>query len=739
MNVLQTLLRAGLALMLLTGAMSPARADEVLEPEKAFVFSARALDRQTLEVRYRIVDGYYLYKDKFRFEIEGGTPGIGPLVLPPGKIKEDEFFGRVETYRGDLVLKVPLQEAAAGTRSIVLKSTVQGCADVGICYPPLTQSARLTLPGDTGPSLFGGLLGPAGDEALLPPEKAFRVDVQARDAQSLVVDIRMAPDHYLYRDRLQFSIKESGTRIPAIQWPAAENKQDPALGRMAIYRGSVRLIVPLQHEGPPRQNITLLVGLQGCNEKRGVCFPPETRSFNLVLPPPGSAAITPPIPAAAIPDSVAPTEDGAVLQLLQGSSFWWAVASFFGFGLVLALTPCVFPMIPILSGIIVGQGRSLTKTRGLLLSLAYVQGMALTYAIAGVIAGLSGALLANSLQNPWVLGGFAAVFVVLALSMFGYFELQVPSFLQSRLTESSNRLKGGRFLAVFVMGALSALIVGPCVAPALAGALIYISQSRDVVLGGVALYALALGMGLPLLLVGVSAGALLPRAGGWMKAVKQGFGVLLLGVAIWMVSPFLPALLHMLAWAALLIVVSIYLHALDPLPANASGALKFWKGVGIIALLCGAALLFGALSGNRDILQPLTGIRSSTAAPVAPSASAPLKFEKVRNIAELESRIKQSAGKFVMLDFYADWCVSCKEFERFTLGDPRVQQRLADVVLLKADVTANTPDDQQLLKKFGLFGPPGIIFYDPQGQEKLKLVGELAPGPFLQRLEAILR
>ncbi|HZX30124.1 MAG TPA: protein-disulfide reductase DsbD, partial [Rhodocyclaceae bacterium] len=335
-----------------------------------------------------------------------------------------------------------------------------------------------------------------------------------------------------------------------------------------------------------------------------------------------------------------------------------------------------------------------------------------TYAAAGVAAGLTGTLVSTALQNPWILGSFALVFVVLSLSMFGFYELQLPTALQSKLSEEAGHLQGGRGIGVFLMGALSALIVGPCVAAPLAGALLYIGQTRDALLGGAALFVMAIGMGVPLIAVGLSAGTLLPRAGAWMEAVKKAFGVLLLGTAVWLVSPVLPAPVPMLAWAVLLIIPAIYLHALDPLPANAKSWQRFWKGVGIVMLLTGAALLIGALAGGRDPLQPLAGLRGQAVAAEAKK----LSFERVKSVAELDSRLK-SAGKPVMLDFYADWCVSCKEMERFTFADAGIQAKLTGFTVLQADVTANSEEDKALLARFGLFGPPGIIFFDAAGKE----------------------
>jgi thiol:disulfide interchange protein DsbD len=423
---------------------------------------------------------------------------------------------------------------------------------------------------------------------------------------------------------------------------------------------------------------------------------------------------------------------------MRSGDFWVIVASFFGFGVLLSFTPCVLPMVPILSGIIVGQGHKVTRSHALALSGVYVVGMAITYAAAGVAAGLSGTLLANALQNPWVLGTFALLFVVLSLSMFGFYELQVPAALQSRLAGSSNRMRGGTLGGVFVMGVLSALMVGPCVAAPLAGALLYINQSRDALLGGSALFSMALGMGVPLMAVGASAGTLLPKAGAWMQTVKNFFGVVLLGLAIWIVSPILPAVLPMLMWAGLLICSAVYLHAIDPLPHNASGLRKLWKGVGVIALLVGVALLVGALSGGRDLLQPLSGLRAG-ATGAAPGALAP-GFRSVASIAEVDRALGQAGGRPVMLDFYADWCVSCKEMERFTFTDPAVQARMAKLVLLKADVTANTPDDRALLKRFGLFGPPGTIFFDAHGRvlEAPRAIGFQPAERFRGVLDAVL-
>ena len=579
-----------------------AHAQEPLPAEQAFRASARALDDKTVEVRFQIADGYYLYRHRFQFAAEGIS--FSAPALPPGKPKKDDAFGEVEIYRKELVFVLPV---SAGQPPFDLQLTSQGCADIGICYPPQTTTVSVALA--SSGSGTGGFLARALGSGDSPASSAT---------------------------------------------PAAEHD-----------------------------------------------------------------------------------ESGRIARLLDGSGTAVILASFFGFGLLLTFTPCVFPMIPILSGIIVGHGHAISKGRAFGLSSLYVLGMALTYAAAGVAAGLSGTLLSAALQNPWVLGAFALVFVVLALSMFGFYELQLPTALQSRLSDNANHQKGGSPGGVIAMGALSALIVGPCVAAPLAGALLYIAQTGNAVLGGTALFTMALGMGAPLIVVGVLARSALPKPGPWMEGVKRAFGVMLLGVAIWLLTPVLPSIVPMLAWAGLLVFSAIYLHALDPLPAHASGWQRFWKGFGVIALLAGSALFIGALAGSRDPLQPLAILRAQ-AASSAPAA-AETKFQRVASVEELDQILK-TATRPVMLDFYADWCISCKEMERFTFADPAVARRLEGFQLIQADVTANSDADKALLKRFKLFGPPGIIFFDADGAERknLRVVGFQNAETFGKVLEAAL-
>jgi thiol:disulfide interchange protein DsbD len=574
--------------------------------------------------------------------------------------------------------------------------------------------------------------------SFLPPDEAFGLDVKVRDAQTLQANFRVTPGYYLYRNKVAFTTTDNTVKVTAVNLPKGELKHDPNFGDTEVFHQSFQAEITLSPPNNKPTSITLNAVYQGCSEQ-GLCYPPISKTLHINLPdattlaPPATTVAPLSSPSASLlPPPV--SEGSQIAGLFKGGSFWLIISFFFGAGLLLSLTPCVFPMIPILSGIIVGRGHKITHMHAFILSLAYVLGMALTYAAAGVLAGFSGNLISNALQTPWVLGSFAAVFVLLSLSMFGFYELQLPTALQSKLSDTSNRLHGGHLSGVFLMGALSAIIMGPCVAAPLAGALLYIGQTHDAVLGGVALFALALGMGAPLLLIGTSAGVLLPKAGAWMEAVKQFFGVMLLALAIWIIQPLLPVSVQMLLWAALLIFSAIYLRAVDALPHNSGGWHKLLKGIGLFALLLGAAYLVGALSGARDILRPLGNIgRAETQAPAS------LQFSRIKDLAELDQRITQARGKVVMLDFYADWCISCKEMERFAFSDAEIKAKLKPVLLLQADLTANNEADQAMLKRYGLFGPPGILFFDTQGKElsDFRVTGYQDAEQFLKTLQSV--
>lgn len=543
------------------------------------------------------------------------------------------------------------------------------------------------------------------EQDYLPPEQAFKFSARMIDAGTAEISYAIADGYYMYRE--QFKFTASGARLGEPNIPAGKVKFDDTFQKdVETYRGRIAIRIPVEASGP----FTMTATSQGCADA-GLCYPPMGSSARL-LPVAGSAA--------SIADAADP-EMNRIEASLNSGKLLTIVPLFLLLGLGLAFTPCVLPMVPILSSIIVGDKTSVSRGRGLLLSAIYSLGMAIVYTLLGVAAGLAGEGLAAALQNPWMLGAFALLMAALSLSMFGFYQLQMPPSLQAWLAKASDKQTAGKLAGVFVMGALSALIVGPCVAAPLAGVLLYISQTRDVIIGASALFAMAAGMSIPLLLVGASAGALLPRAGAWMEAVKRFFGVLMLATALWMISPVIPVVALMLGFAALGIGYAAWL-----LTRRGSGWLA--KGLALIFASLGVVQLVGAVSGGNDALAPLAHFSGE------PAHTTP--FKRISSVEELDSILSAGPGKTVMLDFYADWCVSCIEMEKFTFSDPRVQEQLANLVLLQADVTKNNADDKALLKRFSLFGPPGIIFFDPSGKEiaGARVIGYQDADKFLRSL-----
>lgn len=743
--------------------------DEPLPPDQAFVLTASAPNATTVRATWVIVDGYYLYREKFKFTPTDAGATFGAPAFPPGKIKVDEFFGKVETYRHKVSIDIPFDRKNFTGDTLHFTVVSQGCADIGVCYPPQTQNVSLKLPAlaATAPlaaaaaipraeptassgggaisalKKFGSSLGlNRNDDPFLEVDQAFAYSPEAEDGNSITARWNIAKGYYLYREKFSFEIRDNaGVALGTVTMPKGEMKNDENFGDMEVYHKDTKIKLSLLRTNLDPTEISLVAKYQGCAEA-GFCYPPQERILPISLP--GGVALA---GAAIVGSPSAPTpiisEQDQIAASLAGGSTTLVILSFFGFGLLLAFTPCVFPMIPILSSIIVGQGEGLTTRRAFTLSLVYVLAMAAAYTVAGVIAGMFGSNVQAMFQNPWVLSSFAAVFLLLSLSMFGFYDLQMPSFLQSKITEFSNKQKGGTLVGVAIMGLLSALIVGPCVAAPLAGALIYIGQTGDAVLGGIALFALSMGMGAPLLVIGTSAGKILPRAGTWMDTIKAVFGVMMIAVAIWMIERIVPAQVSMFLWASLLIVSAIYMGAFEPHGIDATGWRKLWKGVGLIMFTYGALLVVGAASGARDVFQPLHELASGPAqsGPGAARAadSGHMVFKRVKGIAELDREIDaaKAQGKTVMLDFYADWCISCKEMEKYTFGNPEVQQALASSVLLQADVTANDDVDKALLKRYGLIGPPSILFFGADGQERrpFRLVGFIKPKEFRSHVD----
>ena len=579
-------------------------------------------------------------------------------------------------------------------------------------------------------------LGGAEDD-ILDPDEAFKISYDSQPGL-FKVNWEIAEGHYLYRDKMQITTDEPGINSNPLVMPQGDAKDDPIFNKtLYVFHNLADAALPYQYNDSGDKEVTFKVKYQGCSEISGICYPPQTKKFTVKLSPISEAQAAASQQEAGLSEPV--SEQDEIANALRSGNTWLTLIIFFGAGLLLAFTPCVFPMIPILSGIIVGQGEEITTRKAFYLSLVYVLAMALTYTIVGVLVGLSGENIQAWFQNPWIIGSFAAIFVALSFSMFGFYELQMPASIQSKLVNISNSQQGGNIVGVAIMGFLSALIVGPCVTAPLVGALIYIAETGDAVLGGMALFSLSMGMGAPLLLIGASAGKFLPKAGAWMDAVKAVFGVLLLGLAIWLLERVAPAAATMALWAALIIVSAIYMGAMDNLAEGSSGWKKLWKGLGVLLLIYGIIMLLGLASGNRNVFQPLKGLAgiSGTASQVEH-----LSFKQIKGVDGFNAELKRAnaAGKTVMLDFYADWCVSCKEMEAFTFSDPAVQKALDGVVLLQADVTPNDEKDTELYKHFGIIGPPSIMFFGTDGKENrnYRVVGFMPADKFSEHVKRAL-
>jgi thiol:disulfide interchange protein DsbD len=692
-------------------------ADEFLPPEQAFRYSVES-DGTRVVVRWDVEPGYYLYRKRMGVATSSTDATLGEPVYPRGEIHTDEYFGEQEIFRGKFDVVVPLARVAGHAASagasfdLPLALKLQGCADAGLCYPPTTWDASVTVPPAAAAS--GGALASgaatSGIDALLaaqsstsgddflPPDEAFRFAVGADGPDRIRLTWEIAPGYYLYRNRMQAKTTSEVAQVGPLSLPDGEMHTDEYFGEQQVYREEVIATWPVARAAATAMSLPVEITYQGCADA-GLCYPPIVKTMNVDLPAGGT-----------INDAWVGfvSEQDRLAELIRSGNLLAVLAIFFGAGLLLSFTPCVLPMVPILSGIIAGQGANVTTRRAFLLSLSYVLGMAFTYTVAGIAAAAAGAQVQAVFQQPWIIVVFALLFVVLALSMFGLFTIQMPAAIQTRLASASNEQRAGTFGGVAVMGALSALIVTTCVAPALVATLAVIGQSGNMWRGGSALFAMSLGMGAPLLAVGASAGKLLPRAGAWMDTVKQLFGVLFLVVAAWMLARIVPPRFALFLWAA---------------PAIA-GAWILWSAVqraqrhrwmlrlaGATAGAYALLLLAGAALGGTDPLAPI---------PQLGAQHTELPFKAIKTVEDLDAEVAaaSAAGRPLMLDFYADWCVSCKEMEKYTFTDPAVQAALANTVLLRADVTANDAADQSLLEHFGIFGPPTIAFYGADGVER---------------------
>jgi len=704
--------------------------DKLLPVEEAFKYVVTDTG-DAFEIDWAIYEHAYLYKSRLSFE--SGTEAIvlGEPELPKGLDHEDEFFGKQEIYRDFFFVRIPYTVSGSRPSSADLIIGSQGCDDnIGICYPPQTWTANVALKSvdAAAPKLNLGELGGSTQSEFPPADEVFTPELFAVDGNTVELGLRIVPGFYIYKDKLTVRVLNEDAQAGLWNLPPGTMKTDDYFGEMEVYLDSFLAELTVARATPEPINLELEFGYQGCAEG-GLCYMPQTRVMTVELPAAtsvGALESTPPV-----------SEQAFLADVLVNKSIWNAIGLFFIAGLALALTPCVLPMIPILSGIIAGEGDSVTPMRGFTLALAYVLGMAIVYTAAGIAAAAAGMQLQAMFNQPWVLILFSGLFVFLALGMFGVFELQMPSSIQTRLSSISGNQKSGTMVGAFFMGGLSSLIVTACVAPVLIAALMVIAQTGDLVRGGTGLFAMSLGMGAPLLAVGAAQGKFLPKAGSWMIAVRNAFGFMMLGLAVWMLSRILPGQVTMLLWAVLIFMAGVFLGGLTTLTTDSSTPQKLGKGFGFLAIIYGVVLLLGALTGGSNPLKPLASVNVGGAASVA-EAEHELPFKRIKTVDDLDRELAASAavGKTAFLDFYADWCVSCKEMEAYTFTDEEVQSELANTVWLQADVTVNDEADQELLKRFGVFGPPTIIFFGKDGQRRqgYEVVGYMKATDFAEHL-----
>ncbi len=699
-----------------------AQDNEILRPQEAYRYAVFDTG-DAIEIDWLVEDGYYLYRNKMSYASGTETIALKAFDLPQGEHHEDEFFGVQQIYRDRFFVSIPYTELSASPETLDLVIKSQGCADIGICYPPQTwtETIQLAARNDSSEKLtlgesFGSFGGANSD--FLPVDEAFEPILTAIDGNNVEVAIRVTDGYYLYKDKFSATILSDVAQAGRLELPAGEIKNDQYFGEMEVYHGDVFGKLSVARATPAAMDVEIELKYQGCADG-GICYPPATRVLSVSLP--EATAVGALAAVAASTDSGAPmiSEQGRLAQVITTAHIGSVIAIFFGLGLLLAFTPCVLPMIPILSGIIAGEGDNISPARGFSLALSYVMGMALIYTAAGVGAAAAGLQLQAMFNQPWVLILFSSLFVVLALGMFGMFELQMPSAIQTRLAGISGNQKSGTAIGAFVMGGLSALVVTACVAPALIATLTVMAQTGDMLRGGTALFAMSLGMGAPLLLVGAAQGKLLPKAGAWMVAVKSAFGFMMLGMGIWMMARILPGEVTLAAYGVLIFMAGVFLGGLTQLTPESLGVQKLGKGVGLLAVIYGAVLLVGSLAGGDSMLRPLASLNSGGGVAYVEEHRG-LDFQRIKTTADLDAALASAAanGQSAMLDFYADWCVSCIEMEEYTFTDGGVQNALSNTVLLQADVTANDDEDQALLERFGVFGPPTIIFFGGDGMQR---------------------
>lgn len=718
-----------LALTLLAASLSAQAANDFLPVREAFQLETQWVNGK-VEASWKIKEGYYLYKDRLNISSDSAT--LGDVSKPAGKVKFDEAFNKeLEIYRNSVSISAPAE--ATGEFTVTVK--YQGCADAGLCYPPEKETFTLSAQasGNQQDKLSQAFFGnqdnafSTADSDLLAEDLAFQFSAEAIDNKTIAATWRVADGYYLYKESIKFAFDDSTAKIASVNFSPSEPKQDEKFGLTQVFYGEAQAVIQLSQ--PLAGKLTLKAEYQGCAEI-GVCYPVMKRDYPISFP--GGAA-----------NSAAAEKpfDYGFDETLDSGNVFLIIGVFFVAGLLLSFTACVYPMIPILSGIIAGEGKQISTKRAFILSVTYVESAALAYALIGVIVAATGEAgsIQTKFQNPWLVSAVSALFVVLALSMFEVFHLRLPHWFTAKVHEISDRQKGGTLIGVAIMGMLSVFIISACSAPALVAALTYIQNSGDLFLGAIALFVMGNGIGLPLIIMGTTEGKLLPKAGQWMHAIRIVFGIAFLGVAIYLLDKIIPVSLSLALWASLLIGCSIFLGALEPLHGSSSALEKLKKALGIAALIWGALLFIGASAGGTSVWQPLTtfsggsGVAQTSNTPKAP-------FNYVKNLDELNRVTQASSEKPKLVDVYADWCTYCVKYDTKIFTQPQVAERLAKFDLYKVDITDDNADNQTMINALGVFLPPALIFYDRSGNElkSLRVIGEMNADELSAHLDKVL-
>ncbi|NYT52699.1 MAG: protein-disulfide reductase DsbD [Candidatus Vesicomyosocius endoextente] len=721
--------------------------NDLLPVNKAFIFKAELVNNKIL-LNWKIKKNYFLYKEKIKISADFSAQ-LGNAKFPKTKIRNDEFFGKIGIYRDNVIVVIPILKK--GAKSILLTVNYQGCSDLGVCYPPITKSVVLDISSINSTSLDNNSLNLLSQvtnkiQSLvknniltsgkpLSVDNAFKFSVVAINDNTLLAKWDISQEYYLYHNKFLFDIK--GAKFGNIVVSKGKIKNDKFIGEIEVHKDVLEVEIPLTDINT--KSITLIIKYQGCWEG-GVCFSPQEKTINIMLP---SQTNNPKINILSEKKSIYTpnivqiklNKTDQITALFQQDNILLILASFFGFGLLLSLTPCVFPMIPILSGIIIGQKAKVSTKKALIMSIVFVLSMSIAYSIVGVFAGYFGENLQVLFQAPWVLSIFSLIFVTLAFSMFGYYEIQLPTRLQEKITKINNDQEGGHLISVAVMGFLSALIIGPCVTPPLAGILIYIGQTGDALLGGISLFIMSLGMGSLLIVVGAGISKL-PKADGWMENVKYVFGILMLAIAIYLLDRIISPLTSLILWAMLITISPIAMGTLNTQINTSKPWQRIFKALGLIILGYGILLWILVARGGGDMLQPLSSWKSSNVG----TESNHLKFKQIKSISNLEEVLAQAKNnnQIVMLDFYANWCISCKELELFIFSNAYIVNEMSDIIALQVDVTENNINDKALMKRFNIVGPPAILFFKNGIENRSqRIIGDINAQNFLSHLNKI--